>query len=384
MERSWTQRVQLLTAWITLFLMGTDLFVVSPLLPSIANQFKVEASTAGWMVTVFSLMYAFGAPWFGALSDKWGRRRMIMIGLTGFMAANAVTGLASTFLILLGSRILAGLSASMVAASVFAITGDTAPQGKSGRWLAIVTTGFLTALWTGAPIGTITGQIFGWRVIFIALAVVAILLAILNARIWPSQSASRAKSALPEMGRLGQILLDVAVTMFWAGGVYGLYTYLGTGLKSVNDFSSGLVAVALVVYGIGAIAGSLSGGKLADVWNVRAVPTLALVMLALALAALGLLFSNMVWLWPLLAIMAFAGYVSFSSFQARLAIRFPDRLGTAMAWNQTAMYAGITLGSVFGSWFISIGSFTAWPILCGVFVLLGAVWLLIRIKVAQT
>lgn len=383
MNRVWKQKIQLFTAWVTLFLMGTDLFIVSPLLPAIADKYNVSPSTAGWMVTVFSLMYALGAPFFGLLSDKWGRRRMIVIGLTGFTIANFITGIAPTFSVLLGSRILAGLTASMVSSSVFAIVGDSAPKGKSGQWLSIATSGFLTALWTGAPIGTIVGQAFGWRVAFIGLAILSFLFMSLNMRIWPQQSTKLVTSVLPARDTMKHILLEVAVTMFWAGGIYGLYTYLGTGLASVNHFSSGLVATALVTYGVGAIIGSLSGGKLADVWNVRAVPTLALAVLAFALIGLGLLFDNIIGIWPMLTLVGLAGYIAFSAFQARLAVLFPDRLGTAMAWNQTAMYAGITLGSVFGSLYLSSGSFMTWTILCGVSALIASLWLLMRIKMSK-
>lgn len=70
MKKSIFQQVQILTltAWITLFVAGTDLFVVSPLLPFIADQFSIDPLKAGWMVTAFSLMYALGAPGFGMVS----------------------------------------------------------------------------------------------------------------------------------------------------------------------------------------------------------------------------------------------------------------------------------------------------------------------------
>ncbi|GAA0614806.1 MFS transporter [Virgibacillus siamensis] len=376
MQQHWIQRWQLFAGWITLFIIGTDLFVVSPLLPSIAEQFHIEPSKAGWMVTAFSIMYALGAPWFGALSDKWGRRKMIVYGLIGFAAANMITGFAAAFPLLVGSRVLAGLSASMITSSIFAITGDVAPEGKGGRWLSIVTSGFLTALWSGTPLGTIADQVFGWRVIFFALALATILLAVFNAQIWPKKSgqAQPAKSAAPGEGKLGKILVNVAVTMFWAGAVYGLYTYLGTGLKSARDFSSEMVAAALVVYGIGAIIGSLSGGRLADFWNARVVSIGSLLIMSISLALIGFLFNTGWWLWPLLGIWSFAGYVSFSSFQASLTVRFPYELGSAMAWNQTAMYIGITLGSILGNWVLGKWVFLTLPVICSLVALLGVVW----------
>ncbi|MEN1969458.1 MFS transporter [Lentibacillus sp. N15] len=371
MSRLLVQRLQLFTSWITLFIIGTDLFVVSPLLPLIAEQFGVTPSKAGWMVTTFSLMYALGAPGFGILSDRLGRRKLIVGGLVGFMIANILTGTASTFNILIGSRVLAGISASAITSSVFAVTGDSAPEGKSGRWLAIVTTGFLTALWLGAPIGTVAGKFLGWNYVFIVLGIAAVILLVFNYRMWSTKETAQQKS---ETNReLKRILLNVAVTMFWAWSVYGLYTYLGTGLQSVQHLSSILIAVALIVYGIGAISGSLLGGRFADVWTGGSVSTTSLVALGIVLLLLGWLFSTWL-LWILLAFWAFSGYVAFSSYQARLAKEFPDNLGSAMAWNQTAMYAGITLGSIFGGWIINHWPYTLLPIISGGFAFVAAIW----------
>jgi len=82
-----------------------------------------------------------------------------------------------------------------------------------------------------------------------------------------------------------------------------------------------VVAASLVVYGIGAIAGSLSGGRFADLWNANAVSIASLAFLAVVLALMGWLFSSQLWIWPLLAVWSFSGYVAFSSYQARLAKR---------------------------------------------------------------
>jgi hypothetical protein len=74
---------------------------------------------------------------------------------------------------------------------------------------------------------------------FFALAFIAVCLVILNGRIWPThQLPSQVKSSVSRGKQFRNILMDVAVTMFWAWAVYGLYTYLGTGLHAVHGFSS--------------------------------------------------------------------------------------------------------------------------------------------------
>jgi MFS transporter, DHA1 family, purine base/nucleoside efflux pump len=62
-------KLSLSVGWITLFLMGIDLFVVSPLLPFISEAYNVSSAMTGWMVTVFAVTYAFFAPFFGWLSE---------------------------------------------------------------------------------------------------------------------------------------------------------------------------------------------------------------------------------------------------------------------------------------------------------------------------
>src|SRR6266702_3401700 len=68
----------LMVGWLTMFVVGTDLFVVSPLLPMIAADYRVSPAVAGLSVTAFALTYMIGAPLFGHIADRIGRRRMLV------------------------------------------------------------------------------------------------------------------------------------------------------------------------------------------------------------------------------------------------------------------------------------------------------------------
>ena len=63
--------------------------------------------------------------------------------------------------------------------------------------------------------------------------------------------------------------------------MYSFYTYLGTGLRTVAGLSTGLLAAALIVYGVGAVAGSLAGGRLTDRYGAGRVVVSSLVLLRL-------------------------------------------------------------------------------------------------------
>src|SRR6266705_1708001 len=91
----------LVAGWLTMFVIGTDLFVVSPLLPLIAADYRVSPAVAGLSVTVFSLTYMVSAPFFGHVADRVGRRRMLVCGLAAFAAANLLTAAATGMIWLL-------------------------------------------------------------------------------------------------------------------------------------------------------------------------------------------------------------------------------------------------------------------------------------------
>jgi MFS family permease len=82
---------QLAIAWLTMFVVGSDLFVVSPLLPLISADYAVPPASAGLSVTVFAVTYMLSAPALGHLADRVGRGRVLTRCLCAFAAANLLT-----------------------------------------------------------------------------------------------------------------------------------------------------------------------------------------------------------------------------------------------------------------------------------------------------
>src|SRR5205807_1768827 len=91
---------QLAIAWLTMFVIGSDLFVVSPLLPLISADYAVDPASAGLSVTVFAVTYMLSAPALGQLADRVGRGRVLTCCLCAFAAANLLAALAALSLVL--------------------------------------------------------------------------------------------------------------------------------------------------------------------------------------------------------------------------------------------------------------------------------------------
>ena len=354
-----------------LFIVGTDLFVVPPLLPLIAETYTVTPTMAGRMVMVFSLMYAVGAPVFGLLADRWGRRELIMIGLGAFAGANLLSSTAPGFGWLLVSREVAGLATAAITPSVYAMISDVAPAVRRGTWLSIVGSGFLTGLWAGAPLGTLAAHIAGWTSVFVSLAGAAGLLVLANGQLWPPALPASRDASWPRLTPFN-LLAAASTTICWGAAIYGFYTYLGTALREQLHLSPEAIAGVLTVYGSGAVLGSVSGGRLADRWGAQQVAKVSLTWLAGILILLGLLLANKLWFFVCLGVLAFVGYAFSPANQARLAQDFPTQRGTFLAWNNSALYVGIALGAALGGWVITEWGFGRLPYLCAVIALLGS------------
>jgi predicted MFS family arabinose efflux permease len=356
----------LAVGWLTLFVVGTDLFVVSPLLPLIAGEFGLSAASAGFSVTLFSLTYMLAAPACGALADRIGRRRVLTCGLLAFAGANLLTAASPGFAWLIASRIAAGAAAASVSPLVYAAIGEAAPAARRATWMAIAVSGLLLALSVGAPIGALLGAAEGWRQPFLLLAGFGIALAIANRTVWPADPPGAAASAA-DAKPLGMRLLAerLAPTVLWATALYGVYTYLGIGLSAAG-FSPAQIARAISLYGVGALAGALLGGQAADRLGTRRTMLAGLVGLAGCVFALGF---NLRTEWAADVVLLLASLLAqlfFPAQQASLARDFPARRATILAWNNSALFLGISLGALCGGEVVVHAGFAADTVLCAV------------------
>lgn len=366
----WSQRTRMAVGWMTLFLIGTDLFVISPLLPVVSERYQVDVTTAGWTLTSFSFAYMLAAPVLGGLSDKHGRRRVMVAGLLAFGLANFLTsvisGLTDSFVALVLTRAAAGFSAAAITPSVYAATGDMAPPARRASWLAAVGSGLLIALALGAPLGGLIAAVLGMRSVFTTIALACFALAALNARAWPSGVAP---APAPPLGAapgpagagppqpITAFLLVGAVgpTVLWSASLFGAYTYLGGGLAAAANATAADTALIIVFFGIGMVAGNLTGGRAADRFGSESVMSAAYMGLGfcwLAVARLVLGGHPDASRLPLVGLgFALASYLAqlfFPAQQARLARIFAARRAAALSWNNSALYLGMSLGSALG------------------------------------
>ena len=361
----------LAVGWLTMFVIGTDLFVISPLLPMIATEYRISPVIAGLSVTVFSLTYMIGAPFFGQLADRVGRRRVLIGGLAVFAAANLATAGATNIGVLFAARIGAGAAAAAISPSVYALVAGAAPAERRASWMAVVVSGLLVSLAVGAPIGAWAGAAFGWNAVFAALGVLSFVLILPNRQVWAPEPHLAAPAAFPfSVLDARAVAARLLPMVLWSTGLYGMYTYLGAGLVAAG-YSVEETARAILMYGLGAIAGVLIGGRLADRLGVRLMAAAGLLGLSACFIGLYLaVHAGMVVELALGATSAVA-QLFFPAQQAGIAHDFPTRRASMMAWNNSALFLGIGLGSLLGGQAVAIAGFEADLILASAVALIG-------------
>lgn len=351
--------VRLTVAWATLFVIGTDLFVVSPLIPIISGDYHVRAENVGLVVTAFALGYVFAAPVWGHLADRAGRRRVLTGCLVGFAAANLMTAAAPTLPAMMAARLLCGIAAAGVTPSIYALVGNASPIGHRGTWIAIVLTGLLSSLPLGTSIGVVASLSMGWPIVFAGLAGCSLVFALAHRGIWPDDRHGASRPGL-QSGAISAVGLMWALTptVAWSTALYGMYTYLGAGLTGL-DYQPNTIAQIIFVYGVAGFAGALLGGRMADRLGPLVTVKLSLAGTCVCFVLLWLAIHAGIWVEAAFALMSVMAQTFFPAQQSLLLSRFPARLSTALSCNNSALFLGIAIGSIIGGQAMAEGGFTA-------------------------
>lgn len=149
--------------FVTLVLLVLGFGIIIPVLPGLVTQFEggsvSEGSHAyGWLIGVFALMQFFASPVLGALSDRFGRRKVLLIALAGSTIDNLVMGLAPSLGWLFVGRVIAGLTAGVIA-TANAYIADVTPPEKRAQSFGLVGAAFGLGFIIGPAVGGLLGHV---------------------------------------------------------------------------------------------------------------------------------------------------------------------------------------------------------------------------------
>jgi predicted MFS family arabinose efflux permease len=262
------------------FLTFAQAFMVAPILPQLAHGFHSGAGVIGLAVPAYLVPYGVMTLLWGPLSDRVGRRPIIVGSLVVFAALTALTALATSAGAFILLRVLTGAAASGVVPISLALIGDVFPFAQRGRALGWLFGGMAGGIAVGSTAGALAEPFIGWSGLFLASSAGILLIAVLavvvlpgvhpvqDAAPWAAVAAGYRRLLTTARGRrtYGYVLINAVLHS-------GIYTWLG--LYLVYRFGLGPIGVGLALLGYG-VPGFLFGpviGKLADRYGrARIIP----------------------------------------------------------------------------------------------------------------
>ncbi|MDQ1913990.1 MFS transporter [Paenibacillus sp. GD4] len=246
-----------------MFLIGTDTFLISPLLPTLQTKFSVSTERAGWMIGSYTLGSAIFALIAGPLSDGWNRKVVMLCGLLGFAVSTILCGFADSFWTMCLFRFLAGVSAAFTAPQVWASIPAVLPPERISKTMGIAFSGLAAAQALGVPIGSWLA-VFSWSVPFWTIGAAALLLAVVVRSSLPDMKPTVRQAEKTSVFRRYVPLLTSAKAR--SGFLAYLLLHLGSGTafafvgKWVADrfhLPVGQVGTVMMFLGFGTLLGSL-------------------------------------------------------------------------------------------------------------------------------
>lgn len=181
------------------FLVVLDASIVNIALPTLGAQLQMDTNALSWVITAYVLPFGGLLLLGGRLADRYGHRRIFMVGVTGFVIASAAAGFATSGIWLLAARAAQGASAALLAPAALALVTKLFPEPGDrakalGIWGAVAGIGSAA----GVLLGGMLTSAFGWAaVFFVNIPVGVLVIAAIPALITKDSLSSTTSVDLP-------------------------------------------------------------------------------------------------------------------------------------------------------------------------------------------
>jgi predicted MFS family arabinose efflux permease len=333
---------------------GSGAYVFGGLLDPMARDIGVSVAAAGQLQTAFVISAAVGGP----LLAKWGgrmdRKRLLVFALAAVTGLTAWCAFASSFELLVLLRVLAGATGGIIMPAAAAAAAALVPASRRGSAIAMVLGGMTLAFLLGIPVGSLVGDLFGWRATFLFAAALAGIACAASAMWLPSiPYAGATESVRVEWSRVVPLVM---MTLLSFAATMAVVSYIGPVLEVETGIRGGTVGIFQAIIGIGALLGLMLGGRIANGRAIRGAIAGAFACILVAqLAHFALLESGTAGGPPTMMVVGGAVFLSALALfaimpivQASLVSISPAAAAMVLAVNGSMNYLGQGLGAGLG------------------------------------
>jgi predicted MFS family arabinose efflux permease len=351
-----------------------------PIIPPIAHDINVSANAVALLTTAFALPFALVQPVLGPVGDMVGKVRVMIVCLGVTILAMATCAFATSFSMLLGARIVAGLAAGGIFPVGIAVIGDLVPikdrQVAIGRWLTAVITGNLL----GSSLAGVIGDLVGWRGVFFVITVLGILALIVAIVSLRGAAQVKARFSLDGFSAgYGKVFANPRAKVCFSAvfvegiAIFGLFPFVALLLLASGEPRASIAGAVIAGFSCGGVIYALTVPRLVRHWRPD-----QLMIGGGALAAVALTVVAFDFAWPVqlaaFTLLGFGFYTLHGSIQVLATELSADARGAAMSLHSFFFFMGHASGPVlYGLGFSTIGALPALMIAAAVIMTVGLV-----------
>jgi len=357
------------TLWLLVFSSASQTMIISPILPRIGVELDIADAALGTLVTAYSLMVAVFAILAGPVSDKVGRRRILLIGCGAMTVALILHAFVMNYFSFLFVRMLAGAAGGMLSGAAVSYIGDAFPYRRRGWATGWVMSGSAVGQIIGIPVGIVMAARWGFRSPFYMFAVTMAITVLLIFFGMPQPGVKRTEHPL-SVGKAASDYLGMLrrPEVAWAAAAYfmsfyglSVFTiYLPTWLERDVGLLPDQIAVMFLFGGVANVLTGPQAGRLSDTLGRRGIILMACAGLSTMMLLTAPLVSGLVAAYVLFFLVMVLVAMRTSPFSALLtALVRDERRGSLMSLTVALGQLGLALGgATAGPLFSRVGFFS--------------------------
>lgn len=253
------QWMPLLGMTIAAFIFNTSEFMPIGLLTDIAQSFSITQTQAGAMITIYSWAVMLLSLPLIILASKYNLKKVLLTTLFLFGLGQAISAISMNFAILILGRLVVACAHAVFWSIASVIAVRLVNEDKREFAMSMIVTGTSVAMIAGLPLGRMIGLWMGWRITFLIVGIISILLLLFQTHHLPSLETTSAFTLyqLPTLLRNKQLITIYGISLLFASAYYTAYSYIEPFLSQVAILSNTTITLVLSLFGVAGIGGSI-------------------------------------------------------------------------------------------------------------------------------
>ena len=368
----------LILFWSGLVVMSS-MYLTIPLISLFSTLFNVSSNVAVWTSSIFAIFFAIGCLFYGPLSDRYGRKKVMVIGLCLLTIVTPIVGLFNNIYWIITLRAVQGAIAATFSPIALIYITEMFPDNRKVHTTGFLVTGFLMAGIVGQVISSLINQYFSWNYTFYIMGLVYLITTFMIITFLPKDNLPRFKrsvlEAVNKMGSLFKVkslVLCYLVDIMFLMSLMCMYTALGYYLSGPNIGLNSQQILYVRALGIIGILFALTSGLLVNKFDVFRVLIAGLIIAAVSLIMLGIV-SNVVVIIILSVIFVAGIAISVSPLISIISQIGGKECGSALSLHTVILFIGAGLGPIFAISLLNTGIESLPYLVMGFILIIGVI-----------